>query len=98
MDAHIYFGSFTSFRDIETVRAPVLEGKPVIATHLYLREDQTSLCGVTLAAVQQASFTTVQCQLCWLHARRLQEGPRKPLLAPRWKPYAYGDRWSYRFV
>jgi len=94
----IWWGSYVAFREVEDVRIPILEGKPVITTHLYYPEDGKALCGVTLAGRQQASFTTCECQLCWLTAQRIQEGPRKPLLAPRWKPYAYGDHWSYRFV
>jgi len=94
----IWWGSYVAFREVEDVRIPILEGKPVISTHLYHVEDGRSLCGTPLSAVQQASFTTVECQLCWVTAQRIMEGPRKPLLAPRWKPYVNWDRWSYRFV
>jgi hypothetical protein len=96
--ARIWYGSYVTFRDVVDVRLPELEGKPVIATHLIYPADGKALCGTSLAHRQQSSFTTVECQLCWVTAHRIQEGPRKPLLAPRWKPYAYGDRWSYRFV
>jgi hypothetical protein len=94
----IWWGSYVAFREVETVHLPQLEGKPVIATHLYYEQDGKALCGVGLANRQQPSFTMVECQLCWLIAHRIKEGPRKPLLAPRWKQYAYGERWSYRFV
>lgn len=95
-NAHIYFGSFMSYRNIETVRVPLLEGHPVLTTHLYTRGDTRALCGVSLTARQHPTFTTVECKLCWWNAKHV--GPDKHLMAPRWKPYAYGERWSFRFA